>query len=116
MENSKFVKRCKKDGGYFKCCSRPWLLNPFEEARNKLIQDGLIKAKKSYICNQSMRKINPCLYCSLDGICTKSNPMTGEVVQLFYPQKTPTPVGKMNYTQLIPCLCPLISTLDDLNS
>jgi hypothetical protein len=101
MEKSKFARRCKKNGGYFKCCVCPWLLYPFEEGRNKLIQDGLIKAKESYICNRKIRmdkrKINPCLYCTLDGICTKPNPLTGEVVQLFFPKKTPERIGKIHF-------------------
>ena len=104
MENSKFARRCKEDGGYFKCCIAPWRLYPFEESRNKLIQNGWIKSKESNICNQTLHKINPGLYCLLDGICTKHNPMTGEVVQLLYPKKTPIPMGKMNIFQLYKAL------------
>ena len=96
MEKSKFARQCKTDGGYFKCCIAPWSLNPFEDSRNMLIQDGLIKAKKSYICKKSDQKINPCQYCTLDGICTKTNPMTGESIQHFYPKATPIPVGKIH--------------------
>ena len=41
MENSKFARLCRKDGGYFKCCGSYWWLDTFEEARNMLIKDGL---------------------------------------------------------------------------
>ena len=95
MENSKFARRCKKDGGYFKCCMKGMLLHTFEESRNRLIGDGLIKGNKSSFCKQD---INQCLPCLMDGICTKRNPMTGETVQLFYPRTTPIPIGNINIT------------------
>ena len=95
MENSKFARLCRKDGGYFKCCGNFWLLDTFEEAQNLLIGDGLIKDKKSYICD-SKSKINPCLYCSMNGICTNSNPLTGETTQLYYPRTTPVPKGEID--------------------
>ena len=72
MENSKFARLCRKDGGYFKCFGTFWLLYSFEEARNLLIGDGLIKDKKSYVC-ESKSKINPCLYCSMNGMHSRNN-------------------------------------------
>jgi hypothetical protein len=78
MENSKFARQCKKDGGYFKCCGSYWWMDMFEEARNKLIKDGIIEANTSEICDSKSLK-NPCLYCSMNAICTKSNPFTGGI-------------------------------------
>ena len=51
MENSEFAKKCKKAGGYFKCCLSSWGLNSFEEARNQLINDKLIKDNMKDTCN-----------------------------------------------------------------
>ena len=95
MENSKFATLCRKDGGYFKCCGTYWWLDPFEEARNMLIKEGLVKAKESHVCNQKAKRKSPCLYCSMNGICTKINPMTGALTQLYYPRTTPIPEGEL---------------------
>ena len=73
MENSRFARLCKERGGHFKCCMTYWWLDPFEEARNDLIKDGLIKDKASHICKANSSK-NPCLYCSMNGFCTNSDP------------------------------------------
>jgi hypothetical protein len=97
MENSNFARQCKKDGGYFKCCGSYWWLDMFEEARNRLIEDGLIEAKTTQICDSKSNK-NPCLYCSMNGICTKSNPFTGGLTHVHYP--SPIPKGKMNLLYL----------------
>merc|ERR1719369_824063 len=40
MEKSAFAKKCKKGGGFFKCCVTRWRMHEFEEIRNQLIQDG----------------------------------------------------------------------------
>ena len=93
MENSKFARKCKKDGGYFKCCGSYWWLDMFEEARNRLIEDNLIVANKSQICDSKSQK-NPCLYCSMNGICTKTNPLTGGLTHDYYP--SPIPEGKVH--------------------
>ena len=99
MEKSKFAKRCSKDGGYFKCCIHYWILGPFEETRNKLIKDGLIGGTEETICDDKSMK-NPCLYCSLNGFCTKSDPFTGEITQLFY-DGTKTNTSKSKHTIIV---------------
>lgn len=86
LENSKSAKDCKKKGGYFKCCITYWWLDPYEEARNKLISDGLIKAEPTEVCKPYSLK-NPCLYCSTNTLCTISDPITKETRQNIYPDK-----------------------------
>ena len=93
MTNSRFAKRCSKNGGYFKCCVDYWGVEAFEDARNKLIRDGLIKDTPTNICNDKSMG-NPCLYCSAHGVCTHSNPHTGAMTQTFYPNKTKPSKGK----------------------
>ena len=85
MENSKFAKKCTKSGGYFKCCTSYWTLNPFEEARNQLIKDGLIKDSETNICGTESSE-DGCTYCSTNGICTKENPSDGTLTHHYYPK------------------------------
>jgi len=86
MEKSRFAKKCKKDGGYFKCCLSRWLLNPFEEVRNKLIDDTLIKDEKTNFCNRNSTK-DHCYFCSANGMCTNRSPLDGKITNTFYPGK-----------------------------
>ena len=86
MENSEFAKKCKKAGGYFKCCLSSWGLNSFEEARNQLINDKLIKDNKTYMCDKTSIK-DPCFFCSLNGMCTKRSNLDGTITNTFYPGK-----------------------------
>ena len=86
MENSKFAKKCEADGGYFKCCVRGWYLSPYEDARNQLIDDGLINDKKSHICDHTASK-DRCLFCSTNGMCTKRNYVDRKISNVFYPGK-----------------------------
>ena len=67
----------------------------FEEARNSLIKEGLIKAKQTQVCKPNAVK-NPCLYCSTNAICTKPDPFTGELTQLYYPKLNPITEGRNN--------------------
>ena len=69
----------------------------FEEAQNRLIKDGFIEAKTSEICDSKSQK-NPCLYCSMNAICTKSNPFTGGLTHVYYPSTIPE--GEMNLLYL----------------
>jgi len=86
MEKSKFAKKCKKDGGYFKCCLSSWGLNPFEEVRNKLIDDKLIKDEKTHFCNRYSTK-DHCYFCSANGMCTNRSYLDGKITNTFYPGK-----------------------------
>ena len=93
MENSKFAKKCKKYGGYFKCCLSFWLLRHFEEARNQLINERLIKGRVTNICDMRSRK-DRCLYGSANGICTVENPYDGTLTHYYYPNMKKSSGGK----------------------
>ena len=95
MEKSNFAQKCSRNGGYFKCCVTWWTWDDYERARNLLIQDGLINDTQSHVCNRESVK-NPCLYCSANGLCTNSNPLTGKISQLYYPNKKTTSKSKYN--------------------
>ena len=83
IENSRFAQLCAQEGGYFKCCVGAWGLGVFEKTRLSLIKDGLIKAEQDQVCNHTSIT-NLCNVCTLDGICTKKNPLSGETTQIFY--------------------------------
>ena len=84
MENSRFARKCNKDGGYFKCCvSNKWL-GTYEETRNLLIKDGKIKDEPTHICNKTATK-DPCYFCSVNGMCTNDNPLNNTITNSFYP-------------------------------
>ena len=106
MTKSRFTQRCSKNGGYFKCCVTYWLLDIFEEVRNKLIRDGLIKDTPEDICDDKSMK-NPCLYCSANGVCTNSDPMTGTNTQIFYPNKKQPSKSRYKLPILSRCTCRL---------
>ena len=83
MEKSQFAKKCKKIGGYFKCCVTFWNLKYFEIARNQLVKDKLVEDKISLTCN---KKSNPCDLCSTNGICTKRNPLNDKRTHFYFPK------------------------------
>ena len=83
IEKSRFAKKCKKDGGYFKCCVKKWHLHTFEETRNQLIKDKLINDTVTDVCDKTSRK-DRCLFCSSNGMCTKRNKQDGTVTNVFY--------------------------------
>ena len=85
MEQSKFAKKCEKDGGFFKCCVTRWRMHEFEEIRNRLIQDGLINDNITNICDKKSTK-DRCLFCRANGICTKQRPLDGTKTHFFYPK------------------------------
>ena len=96
MEKSHFAKKCKKIGGYFKCCINPWDLWIFENTRNQLVNDGLVEDKISRTCN---KKTNPCHLCSNYGTCTKRNPLNDRITHFYFPnmKKTSAKKGKNLY-------------------
>ena len=85
MERSKFAKRCKKDKGFFKCCGTHWRIDAFETARNQLIDEGLVKDKKTHYCKKPSARKSKCHFCSITGICSKKHPITGTVKNTIYP-------------------------------
>ena len=85
MERSKFAKRCKKDKGFFKCCGTHWRIDAFETARNQLIDEGLVKDKKTHYCKKPSARKSKCHFCSMTGICSKKHPITGTVKNTIYP-------------------------------
>ena len=85
MENSKFGQACKKDKGFFKCCSSHYRLNPVEDARNELIVAGLIKDKKTKYCKVTKSGKSPCQICAMTGWCSKKDAFSGKVKNTFYP-------------------------------
>ena len=58
-------------------------LNIFENSRNKLIEEGLIKDKPTSLCMPGLDKKDPCLTCKTDAMCTKKNIKTGEIRHTF---------------------------------
>ena len=72
MERSKTAKKCKKTGGYFKCCGIHLRLDPFESSRNKMIDDGFFQDKKTKFCIRNDKKgDSPCHFCGKSGVCTE---------------------------------------------
>ena len=78
VEQSTYGKFCKKKNGFLKCCVKPFRIAEFEEARNTLIKAGLIKGDVSKDCNDKAKK-DPCMYCSLEVLCTIRNPLSGKL-------------------------------------
>ena len=83
QEKSTFAKSCRKRGGYFKCCFKWFTLNTFETSRNRLIEEGLIKAKSSSWCKRGLDKEDPCYTCHTDALCTELDKSTGETKNTF---------------------------------
>ena len=85
MEQSQFARKCHARGGYFKCCINFFELDQFEDARNQLIRDKLIKDKTRHYCKNLKGNTSPCHYCTLDGFCTVSNKARGISNVFYYP-------------------------------
>ena len=110
MERSKIAKKCKKDSGYFKCCGTHWRLDPFENARNKLIDNKLIKDKKTRFCKRRRKKGNSrCHFCSMSGVCTKSDPFTGQLTNTFYEKK-----GKSSLMRIPPVVLIIVWNVKEI--
>ena len=102
MERSKFGKRCKRNKGYFKCCLSNFRLDPFENARNDLIDAGFIKVKKSKNCKITKSGKSTCQFCTMTGWCSQKDVMTGKVMNTFYPGNKTWKKGNWSYsTQLL---------------
>jgi len=72
MERSKFAKKCKKRGGFFKCCMRTLNLHGYEDTRNALIEKNLIKGRSTSMCGMNAKKErDPCMFCHIVGQCTE---------------------------------------------
>ena len=84
QERSRFAKDCKIRGGFFKCCIQSHTLNIFETARNKLIEEGLIKDKPTSWCKPGWERRDPCLVCNTDAMCTEVDTLTGQYKHTFY--------------------------------
>jgi len=82
LETTKFAKACASNGGFFKCCITVFTLNIFETARNRLIQEGLIKDRARKSCKPGEKK-DPCMVCRSEGVCTKVDTGTGQPIQIF---------------------------------
>ena len=97
MEKSQFAKKCKKTGGYFKCCVSFETIKKFEDTRNQLVSDGLVKDNISRICTKLP---NLCNLCTTNGMCTKRNPLNDRITQFYFPnmKKTSGKKGKNLYT------------------
>ena len=102
IERSKFGKRCKKENGYFKCCLSNKHIDSVEDARNDLIDAGLIRDKKSKNCKITRSGTSTCQFCSMTGWCSKRDVNTGRVVNTFYPRNRTNTIGRWSYsTQLL---------------
>ena len=67
QERSKFAKDCKKNDGFFKCCVQDNWLDIFENSRNTLIEEGLIKDKPTSMCKLGFDWKDPCFTCNRSG-------------------------------------------------
>ena len=78
-----FAKKCRQEGGFFKCCVRQANLQPYEHIRYELKKQGLIKSgpsEEDLTCRESNDNCNMCF---ITYVCTKRNPLTGGIVQEF---------------------------------
>ena len=83
QEQTKFAKKCRKEGGFFKCCVWALHLAIFESSRNRLIEEGLIKDKPTHLCKPGLGRKDPCVTCNVDGMCTKMDLQTGQTKHTF---------------------------------
>ena len=84
-EKTKFAKKCRKRGGFFKCCVQLLYMNIFERTRNNLIQDGLIKDKPTSFCRPiGDLGLDNCHICTTDAMCTEMDTATGKVTHTFF--------------------------------
>ena len=58
-------------------------LNIFENSRNKLIEEGLIKDKPTSWCKKGLNRKDPCFICMSDAMCTEMNTETGKIKHTF---------------------------------
>ena len=83
QEQTKFAKKCRKEGGFFKCCVWALHLAIFEFSRNKLIGEGLIKDEPTHLCKPGLDRKDPCVTCNADAMCTKMDVKTGQKKHTF---------------------------------
>ena len=107
IEKSKFAKRCRKNGGYFKCCVFSHAMGKSRYVRRNLAKLGLIKERWEDPCQLSGKK-NPCMWCGLDAVCTIKDQFTGSLTQTFYPDKIMTKLedqkkSKEFVHRILPC-------------
>jgi len=78
---SKFAKKCRKDGGFFKCCNTVFTLNKFENVTRYLYKKKLIKRDH----------VGPMhVACVVTYSCVTVNEYTGEYVTRYdRPEKNP---------------------------
>ena len=86
MENLKFARQCKKSNGYFKCCLSYWRVKSYEITRNKLIDAGLLKGKKTKFCRVTKSGKSTYHFCSSSGICSKKHSLKRAVDNTYYPE------------------------------
>jgi len=87
-EQGRFAKKCKRDGGLFKCCMIGLQLNPFEEVRKLLRKARLISSgptEKTARCEKNWYT-GYCNMCGVTQICARKDKITNRVVETF---KTP---------------------------
>jgi len=82
-EKSNFAKKCRKDGGIFKCCINTIDLSPFEWIRNQLKKSKHI-GSSSNICGSKGTSGN-CIFCTATFFCTLND--DGTVLQKFKRKK-----------------------------
>ena len=61
-----------------------YTLDVFEDARNTLIEQGLIKDKPTSFCKEDTNNLSPCHICHTDAMCTEVYIETGKTRQTFY--------------------------------
>jgi len=82
LEKTKFAEECHEMGGLFKCCVNAWNIKSYEETRNKLIRNKLIKDIETTYCDTvgNPEKCNPCM---ADGFCSIKDKKSGKVDKIF---------------------------------
>jgi len=95
-ENRKFAKRCRKEGGFFKCCMTAMGTQPWHKLRHTLANMKLI-TKTEQLCVKNGSK-DTCQVCSITQICSKYNTMTGQVEDTFKTPYTTNPQHRIGAT------------------
>jgi len=93
-EQSDFAKQCRKDRGFFKCCSVTLNLNDFEDARKLLKQKNLISSATN-TCGEDGRA-QACRACVVTYFCTIKDRYTGVIQQRFM-SEAPNHLGGIQY-------------------
>jgi len=81
-EQSQFARRCRKKGGFFKCCISSLDIEVFEWIRVNLKNKGLVSSATS-ICGTDEMITGKCTLCTAAYQCTYKDKVTGKNLHKF---------------------------------